>query len=111
VSYSQVPCDYSEVPFVTSKELIFYYFNIGLKTKEFPKDLSAQNAKSIELVKEIIRKVLNRDEQFTLTVRKTTQTRYAKDSSLVLVPPIEVDNVILFLNLSFSDVNFYLRLD
>jgi hypothetical protein len=63
---------------------------LGVKVKEFPKEMVEQNARATELVKEIVRKVLNRDEPFTLTVRKTTSVRYAKNSTLILVPPIEV---------------------
>ena len=58
--------------------------------KDFPKDFSEQSNRATEIVRDIIKKVLNREEPFTLTVRKTTNIRFAKDSSLVIVPPIEV---------------------
>lgn len=62
----------------------------GIKTKEFPKDHAEQHVQAVEIVKDLIKKVLNRDEKFTLTVRKVAKVRYAKDSALILVPPQEV---------------------
>jgi hypothetical protein len=76
----------------------------GIKTKEFPADPSGQNARAFEIVREIVKKVLNRDEEFTITVRKTSQLRYAKDSALILVPPIEVSKDTNFLILFYSKV-------
>ncbi len=61
--------------------------------EEFPRELPEQTIKATELVKGIIWKVLNREETFSITVRKTHQLRYAKNSSLILVPPIEVSGV------------------
>ncbi len=61
--------------------------------EEFPRELPEQSIKATELVKGIIWKVLNREETFSITVRKTHQLRYAKNSSAILVPPIEVSGV------------------
>jgi hypothetical protein len=57
--------------------------------EDYPKELTDQNLKAQELVKSMMLKVLNREEPFTLTLR-SGQRRYSRDSSLVLVPPIEV---------------------
>ncbi len=64
---------------------------LGLKAPEFPQELAEQNARASELIRDIIKKVLGRDEPFTLTVRKSGQRRYAKDTMQVLLPPIEVE--------------------
>ncbi len=43
------------------------------------------------MVHEMIKRVLGREEQFTLSVRKGSGTvRYARDSTLLLIPPVEV---------------------
>lgn len=78
--------------------LTVYIVNIlhflGLKCAEFPKDLPSQNTKAMEIIKELVTRVLGREEQFTLSVRRGTQNiRYAKDSPLLLLPPIEVSNL------------------
>ncbi len=62
----------------------------GLKVKEFPQELPEQSVKATEMVREIVRKVLNRDETFSITVSNTYQVQYAMNSTLILVPPIEV---------------------
>lgn len=61
-----------------------------MKIENFPKDLAAQNVKGSEVVKELIRKVLGREEPFTLLVRRSGQPRFAKDSPQMVVPPMEV---------------------
>lgn len=63
---------------------------LGLKSADYPKDTNEQSAKAVELVKDLVARVMGRDEAFSLIVRKSAQRRYAKDSTLVLVPPIEV---------------------
>lgn len=63
----------------------------GLKIANFPKDISSQNSRGSEIVKDLIRRVLGREEQFTLLVRRSGQQRFAKDSAQVVVPPLEVD--------------------
>ena len=50
--------------------------------------------KVTELVKELIKKVLGRDENFTLVLRKSAQRRYARDSAEVLVQPLEVTKTV-----------------
>lgn len=65
-------------------------FSIGLKTDSYPREASEQNAKAVGMIKELMQKVLGRDEEFSLSVRRSTQQRFAKDSKLILVPPIEV---------------------
>jgi len=66
------------------------FIHLGLKAKDFPKDYSEQHTKAVEIVKALIAKVLNREETFTLTVRKTAKVRYARDSTMILLPPVEV---------------------
>jgi hypothetical protein len=64
---------------------------LGLKRPEFPSDLAGQNAKANEIIKEMINKVLGRDEKFSLSVRRGANVlRRARDSTLLLLPPIEV---------------------
>lgn len=65
-----------------------------MKVADYPKDTNEQSAKAVEVVKDLVAKVLGRDEPFSLVVRKSAQRRYAKDSTLVLVPPIEVRIII-----------------
>ncbi len=62
----------------------------GLKVKEFPREQGEQRDRATELIKDLVQKVLNREEAFTVVVRKTHQVRYAKNSTMILVPPIEV---------------------
>ncbi len=63
----------------------------GLKAKEFPKEIAAQNMQASIMIKDLISRVLGREEPFTITVRKGSGTlRYARDSSLLLLPPVEV---------------------
>jgi hypothetical protein len=64
---------------------------LGLKSLDFPKELAAQNVRANAMVHELIIKVLGREEAFTLSVRKGSGTvRYARDSPMQLLPPIEV---------------------
>jgi hypothetical protein len=63
----------------------------GLHSKDFPRDAQGQAAKAMEVMKVMVTRVLGREEAFTLSVRKGSQTlRYAKDSAMLLLPPIEV---------------------
>jgi hypothetical protein len=57
---------------------------------DFPADLASQNSKTVDIVRSLVEKVLGRREDFSLTVRKGSQRRYAKDSSMVMIPPVEV---------------------
>lgn len=66
------------------------YVLLGLRTADFPKALSEQNSKATEAVRELIKKVLNREEEFTIILRKSNQRRYVKDSTEVIIPPLEV---------------------
>jgi hypothetical protein len=62
-----------------------------MKSSEFPKEPSGQNAKATTMIHELIKRVLGREEAFTLSVRRGTGTlRFARDSTLYLVAPIEV---------------------
>lgn len=63
---------------------------IGLKADDFPKESSEQSARAVEMMRSLISRVLGREEEFTISVRKSVQRRYAKESSKVIVPPIEV---------------------
>jgi hypothetical protein len=65
----------------------------GLRTMDYPKTLPEQNAKVKELLKDLIPKILGRDEPFSVILRKSGQRRYAKDTSEVIVPPLEVGYV------------------
>lgn len=56
----------------------------------FPGDIAGQNARTSELIRELIGKVLGRQEEFAVTVRRGSARRYAKESSLVMIPPVEV---------------------
>ncbi len=58
---------------------------LELKTNEYPKDGASQNAKAVTLTRDLVSRVLGREEPFTLTVRKITQFRYSRDN-LILVP-------------------------
>jgi hypothetical protein len=74
--------------------LIILKIVLGLRSNEFPKELSAQNMKATAMVHEMIKKVLGREEPFTLSVRKGSGTiRYARDSNMLLIPPIEVTEI------------------
>lgn len=70
--------------------MILYLKIAGLKTDNYPKEASEQNAKAVGMIKELVMKVLGREEEFSLTVRKSNTHRFAKDSKLIIVPPIEV---------------------
>lgn len=74
---------------VLGREIVMELF-AGLKTDTYPKEAGEQNAKAVGMIKELMMKVLGREEEFSLTIRKSTQQRFAKDSKLILVPPIEV---------------------
>ncbi len=53
--------------------------------------MSGQNTKATEIIKEMIKRVLGRDEPFKLSVRRGANVlRKARDSNLLLLPPIEV---------------------
>jgi hypothetical protein len=46
------------------------------------------------MIKELIQKVLGRDEPFKLSVRRGANIlRKARDSTLLLLPPIEVNEI------------------
>jgi len=60
---------------------------------DFLKDIAGQNSKTVEVVRDLIKRVLGREEDFSLTVRKSTQRRYAKESPLIMIPPVEVKTV------------------
>jgi hypothetical protein len=64
---------------------------VGLKSSEFPSDLSGQNAKATEMIKEMMKRVLGREEAFKVAVRRGANVlRKARDSTMFLLPPIEV---------------------
>ncbi len=68
--------------------------SIGLKCSDFPKEAAAQNVKAGSMIHELIVKVLGREEPFNLSVRRGTGTlRLARDSTMYLVPPIEVKTI------------------
>jgi hypothetical protein len=53
--------------------------------------LAGQNARATEIIKEMIVKVLGREEKFHVSVRRGANTlRKARDSTLLLLPPMEV---------------------
>jgi len=49
----------------------FVHTNSGLRSNDFPTDLAGQHAKAMLLVKDLVTKVLNRDEEFTVSLRYT----------------------------------------
>ncbi len=62
-----------------------------MKSAEFPTELASQNARATEMVRELIIKVLGREEPFKVSVRRGANIlRKARDSTLLLLPPIEV---------------------
>jgi hypothetical protein len=63
----------------------------GLKSAEFPTELASQNARAAEIIKELVQKVLGREEPFKVAVRRGANIlRKARDSTLWLLPPMEV---------------------
>ncbi len=67
------------------------YLISGLKCADFPKEAAAQNVKAASMIHELILRVLGREEQFNLSVRRGSgNLRLARDSTMYLVPPIEV---------------------
>ena len=62
-----------------------------MRSATFPEKLSDQTSKAIELVRALIMKVLNREEEFTLNLRKSNQRRFDKVTHEVIVPPLEVN--------------------
>ena len=52
--------------------------------------MAGQNAATVKIVKELVTKVLGRDEDFSLTVRGGKQRKLSKDTTMVMVPPVEV---------------------
>ncbi len=65
---------------------------IGMVTSEFPKEAAAQNARAQTLVHELVKRVLGREEPFNISLRRggSGTIRYARNSTMLLVPPIEV---------------------
>lgn len=57
---------------------------------DFPKDIAGQNSKTVEIVRDLIKRILGREEEFSLTVKKSAQQRYAKESPMIMIPPVEV---------------------
>jgi hypothetical protein len=72
--------------------MLFIHYEItGLKAKEFPKEIAAQTMQANIMIKDLISRVLGREEPFSIIVRKGSGTlRYARDSTLLLLPPVEV---------------------
>ncbi len=63
----------------------------GLKAQEFPKDPGAQTMQANIIIKDLVTKVLGREETFSISVRRGSGIlRYARGSTMFLVPPIEV---------------------
>jgi len=63
---------------------------LGLRCKNFPKEIGDQHLIANEMMKDMVLKVLSREEPFSLTVRKVVQRKYAKGTNEVIVPPVEV---------------------
>jgi hypothetical protein len=84
----------NRLEFIHKQLVTFNYFVavvLGMRSADFPKELSAQNMKATSMVHELIKRVLGREESFTLSVRKGSGVvRYARDSTMLLVPPVEV---------------------
>jgi hypothetical protein len=52
---------------------------LGLRSPDYPKEMPAMNMKATLLIKELITKVLGREEEFALSVRRGSGTpRYAR---------------------------------
>jgi hypothetical protein len=52
--------------------------------------MTGQSVKATEIIGELVRRVLGRDEEFSLSVRRNITRKFAKDSTQILLPPIEV---------------------
>ena len=47
--------------------------------------------RALEIMKNLVMRVLGREEAFNLSVRRGAQAlRYVKDSAMLMIPPIEV---------------------
>ncbi len=65
-----------------------------MRSSDFPKEMAAQNVKAAAMISDLIKRVLGREEPFTISVRRGNGTlRFARDSTLYLVPPIEVKHM------------------
>jgi hypothetical protein len=75
---------------------IMYY--PGLKAKEFPKEIAAQNMQANIMIKDLISRILGREEPYSISVRKGSGTqRYVRDSPLLLLTPVEVVLILLLI--------------
>ena len=62
-----------------------------MKSAEFPTDAPSQAARGMEIMKDMVTRVLGREEKFSLSVRRGSQAlRFAKDSAMLMLPPFEV---------------------
>lgn len=52
--------------------------------------MNEQSGRAVSLMRAVIARILGRDEEFSLSVKKVHQLRYVKDSTIVMVPPLEV---------------------
>ena len=59
-----------------------------MRVSDFPQELGAQGVKAKEIILDLFKRVMNRVEELSVTVRNG-QRRYSKES-MILVPPIEV---------------------
>jgi len=63
---------------------------LGLRCKNFPKEIADQHLIANEMMKDMVSKVLSREEPFSLSVRREVQRKYVKGTNEVIVPPVEV---------------------
>ncbi len=57
---------------------------------DFQKESNEQQLRANEMVKNLITRILGREEEFTVVIRRAVMKRFNKDSSLIMVPPLEV---------------------
>jgi len=65
------------------------YFS-GLRARDFPVDLAAQSEQAKLIVQDLMRRILNREEDFTVFVKRVAVRRMARNNLEVLLPPFEV---------------------
>lgn len=66
---------------------------LGLRGKEFPKDIAEQNKVAMTLMTELVRKVLGREEDLSVNVKMVFEKKFARGTGETILPPIEVRKV------------------
>lgn len=61
-----------------------------MRGKEFPKEMPEQNKVAMGIVKDQVRKVLSREEEFTVSVKMVFERKFARGTGELILPPFEV---------------------